>query len=109
MQHITGKVWQQLSASYPSHQALFQSAFEHINEAYSGPNRHYHNLEHLSQMLGLLEQVRDKVKDPDSMAFAIFFHDIIYKAGNNNNEEKSAEEAANFWKCWAIRPPASAK
>jgi predicted metal-dependent HD superfamily phosphohydrolase len=96
MQHITGKVWQQLSASYPSHQALFQSAFEHINEAYSGANRHYHNLEHLSQMLGLLEQVRDKVKDPDSMAFAIFFHDIIYKAGNNNNEEKSAEEAANF-------------
>ncbi|UYQ91500.1 hypothetical protein MKQ68_15525 [Chitinophaga horti] len=96
MQHITGEVWQQLSSAYPSHHALFRATFKHINERYGSTGRHYHNMEHLGQMLTLLAQVRDKVKDPDSLAFAIYFHDIVYKAGSNDNEEKSAAEAAQF-------------
>jgi predicted metal-dependent HD superfamily phosphohydrolase len=96
MQHITGLVWQQLASAYPSHQTHFQTAFKHISDSYSGKERFYHNMQHLGLMLELQEAYKDMIDDHDSMAFAIFYHDIVYKADKTDNEEKSAMEAAIF-------------
>ncbi|MUU79439.1 hypothetical protein GN138_13365 [Winogradskyella sp. HL2-2] len=40
-----------------------------------------------------LETVKDEIKDLDSLKFAIWFHDIIYKSTNKDNEEQSANFA----------------
>ncbi|WP_295122161.1 hypothetical protein [uncultured Chitinophaga sp.] len=96
MQHITGQVWQQLASAYPSHQTLFESAFKHINERYSGKDRFYHNMQHLGLMLELQQEYKEMIDDHESMSFAIFYHDIVYNASKPDNEEKSAVEAASF-------------
>jgi len=68
--------------------------WDDIREKYSNPKRHYHNLAHLSAMLDHLESCQDLVHDWDSVLFALFYHDYIYKVSNKDNEERSAEEAS---------------
>ncbi|MBL0912960.1 MAG: hypothetical protein IBJ09_11365 [Bacteroidia bacterium] len=62
-------------------------------EAYTAADRHYHTLQHLQQMLNVLEPVKEWFSDPDTLLFALFYHDIVYKVSRKDNEEKSAELA----------------
>jgi len=64
-----------------------------VEKNYSKPDRHYHNLTHLSSMLAELEPHQDKFDDWDTIIFAITYHDLIYSSLKSNNEEKSAEIA----------------
>lgn len=57
---------------------------------YSERRRHYHNLQHVIQLLGLCSEL--EIEDPDIVLAAIY-HDIIYKPGSSRNEEKSADYA----------------
>ncbi|QXP61860.1 hypothetical protein H0I26_02195 [Olleya sp. HaHaR_3_96] len=41
-------------------------------------------------MLKQLDQIQTKIEDLDSLRFAIWYHDIIYKSTKKDNEEKSA-------------------
>ena len=61
-----------------------------IERNYSSKSRHYHNLEHLENMLSELNKIQSEVKDLDCLLFAIYYHDIIYKPTKSNNEHKSA-------------------
>jgi predicted metal-dependent HD superfamily phosphohydrolase len=67
--------------------------WDDIREKYSGPKRHYHNLDHLGVMLDQLESCHDLVHDWDCILFALFYHDYVYKSSRNDNEERSSEEA----------------
>jgi predicted metal-dependent HD superfamily phosphohydrolase len=74
--------------------SLMQEKFwKEIQKHYSQSNRHYHNLNHLQNMLSELEAVRHLIQDWDITLFALFYHDIIYKATSKKNEEESAELA----------------
>jgi len=64
--------------------------WEEISERYNSKSRHYHNLQHLQNMLAELEEVCGLIKELDTVLFAIYYHDIIYKATQSNNEHKSA-------------------
>ncbi|PKG53640.1 hypothetical protein CXF54_01500 [Olleya sp. 1-3] len=46
-------------------------------------------------MLKQLDETKTEIKDLDSLKFAIWYHDIIYKSTNKDNEEKSALFALN--------------
>jgi predicted metal-dependent HD superfamily phosphohydrolase len=46
-------------------------------------------------LLALAESINDNIKDRDSVAFAIWFHDAVYNTRRTDNEEKSAELAAS--------------
>ena len=61
--------------------------------AYTHKSRHYHNLSHLEQMLGLLNNCKEFIVDWDSVLCALYYHDIIYKVPGSDNEEKSAQLA----------------
>lgn len=61
-----------------------------IEKCYSSKSRHYHNLGHIENMLIELDNVKSKIKDLDSLLFAIYYHDIIYKSTKNDNEHQSA-------------------
>lgn len=67
--------------------------WQEIEQAYTGKKRYYHNLIHLENMYNELLSCKEDIKDWDSVLFALFYHDIVYKATSKDNEAKSAETA----------------
>ncbi len=57
---------------------------------YNERKRHYHNLEHVTRLLALCDEL--EISHPDIM-LAVIYHDIIYRPGSLKNEEKSAAYA----------------
>ena len=70
------------AAAYP--------AFDRLVAAYSEPNRHYHNLEHIVEMLKVAGRLAKHCANPVAVQFAVWFHDAIYDATRADNEERSA-------------------
>ena len=58
---------------------------------YSEPHRHYHTLNHISDLLAEFDGVSALARHPGAMELAIWFHDAIYDSRAGDNEEKSAE------------------
>lgn len=61
--------------------------FEMLVSAYSEEHRHYHNLQHVSEMLDILPNCSN------ALYMAVCFHDAAYDPKLKDNEEKSAELA----------------
>lgn len=97
MQIITS-VWQEISDKYSLPQEESKRILGQIQTAYSQKQRHYHNLQHIADLLLQLQTHQKYLQDADSVCFAIFFHDIVYHASKNNNEEKSALLAEKIMK-----------
>ncbi|MDD5456639.1 MAG: dephospho-CoA kinase [Candidatus Margulisbacteria bacterium] len=57
------------------------------------PERGYHTIMHVMEMLCWFHQIKDKLEHPLEVYLAIIFHDIIYDAALKDNEEQSAELA----------------
>ncbi len=76
--------------SYPGHQELAGPYWEEITLQYTAPQRHYHNLQHLRQLLEQLLQVRTAVRDWDTLLFSMYYHDIVYDPLRQDNEAQSA-------------------
>lgn len=75
--------------------------FDRLVEAYSGPERHYHNLEHLSEMFRVASRLQDRAEEPTAIQLAIWFHDAVYDPRSKENEQRSAtwaREAMNEFK-----------
>lgn len=62
-----------------------------VEARYSETQRHYHTLAHIEDMFHKFEIVKGKLRSPESVSLAIFFHDIIYEPTKRDNEEQSAE------------------
>ena len=71
-------------------QAVFTEEFSAIAGRYNGRKRHYHNLEHVTRLLALCDEL--EISDPEIM-LAVIYHDVIYRPGSLKNEEKSAAYA----------------
>ena len=82
-----------LAKKYCSDKTLVEKLWDNIETAYSSEPRHYHTLSHLENLIRQLEPARDQIPDWNTVVFAIFYHDIVYKPTKSNNEEKSAEFA----------------
>lgn len=94
-------------------------------EAYGGPQRHYHNLVHIEEMVQfvlvrgprLVESALSRattwtrpVFDQgviDKILFAVLFHDIVYDsaATKGSNEERSAVLAREKITAWIVADP----
>lgn len=64
--------------------------WQDIATRYSEPVRTYHTLSHLQQLFSQFEQVKSSLKQPSSIALALFYHDIIYDPTKQDNELQSA-------------------
>ena len=70
-----------------------KSAWPTIARAYAG--RAYHNLNHLTEMLGHYHSITPDLAPaaPPIFGIALIYHDIVYRAGRADNEAKSADMA----------------
>lgn len=99
-------VWDQLTAKYCSDRELTARFYQEIESKYTSGRRHYHNLHHIAALLQFCEQYASELKDPDVVAFAVFYHDIIYNVLRKDNEPRSAQLAVKRLK--ALGVPAAA-
>jgi predicted metal-dependent HD superfamily phosphohydrolase len=83
------RAWHELAEPY--HCRMTRSAFlEGIINRYAEPGRAYHTLRHIGEVLHVIEEYRDRLADYDAVAFAAWFHDIVYDPRAGDNEERSA-------------------
>ncbi|PWW21522.1 putative metal-dependent HD superfamily phosphohydrolase [Geodermatophilus normandii] len=61
--------------------------------AWSEPHRRYHDLHHLAAVLGLVGELGGAAPDPDAVALAAWYHDVVYDPRRGDNEQVSAERA----------------
>ena len=86
-------IFLQLVNKYSSNAELATNLWLEIFTKYSEPKRQYHIINHLEAIIIDLTEVKDKIRDWDTTLFAVFYHDIIYKASSNTNEGDSAKLA----------------
>jgi predicted metal-dependent HD superfamily phosphohydrolase len=67
-----------------------------IVDLHSDPDRAYHTLSHLHEMIGYLDILFGSSHDP-AMLLSVFFHDAIYNAKSGTNEEDSAKLLQEFF------------
>eukprot|EP00118_Oscarella_pearsei_P027429 m.1214 g.1214 ORF g.1214 m.1214 type:complete len:221 (+) comp5895_c0_seq1:156-818(+) len=70
--------------------SLARQWWDVIRSKYTESQRHYHTLCHLTEMMHFLVEYSDALRHPESVAMAIFFHDVIYDPTRKDNEEQSA-------------------
>jgi predicted metal-dependent HD superfamily phosphohydrolase len=70
--------------------------FDALVAAYTAPERHYHNLGHLSEMFRVAERLAALVEDEGALALAIWFHDAVYDSRAKDNERRSGELAVDL-------------
>lgn len=68
-------------------------AFDEMHARYSEPHRAYHTLQHLEECMAWVGQVRNLLHEPGEVAFALFYHDVIYDTHASDNEARSADLA----------------
>ena len=74
---------------------LVGQTFDNLCASYSEPQRRYHTLIHLTALFDCLELHGDEIGEPARLAFATWYHDIVYDPSRSDNEERSAERAVN--------------
>ena len=62
---------------------------------YAEQHRHYHDQQHLTDVLQTIDELAEFAEDPDTVRLAAWFHDAIYdpQADPGENEEVSAQLA----------------
>jgi predicted metal-dependent HD superfamily phosphohydrolase len=67
------------------------SIHQRLISSYCEPQRHYHTLAHVEHCLGMFDQCKSLVSNPDALELAIWFHDVIFEPGRHDNEALSKE------------------
>lgn len=99
----------QLISSPATEDRLVKQLWQEIEDNYSDKKRHYHTLQHLENLLLLLQQVKEYIKDWNTILFSLYYHDVIYNALKRTNEEKSAEFAKIKMQLIGVPQPAIEK
>jgi predicted metal-dependent HD superfamily phosphohydrolase len=96
--------WRALTGAYGGSDAA-ERWLGVLTRRYSAPERHYHNLRHVAEVLRLLEQFESDAADYAAVRFAAWFHDVVYDTRKDTNEEESATLAARALGELGVPPP----
>jgi predicted metal-dependent HD superfamily phosphohydrolase len=90
--------WRDLTGRYSCSRAS-TAIYDGLVRRYAAPERHYHTLRHIGEVLDLLDRYGRAGRAHDTALFAAWFHDVIYDARATDNEERSAAMARRaLWK-----------
>ena len=87
------KIYTELLLNIGFSEEDIQKKWETLKKEYSKKARHYHNLNHLKEMIACYDESFSKLKFPNEVLYSIFYHDFIYSSSRKDNELKSAEYA----------------
>jgi len=82
------ELWRRLGA-----RGQGDAAYDAVIGHYGDPARAYHTVRHLGECLTHFDEVRRRVRRPDEVEAALWFHDAIYDPHAADNEERSADLA----------------
>lgn len=83
-------IFTELVSNYSTDKKLSARLWNEIEINYRDAGRYYHDLSHLRNIYEELLPVKDNIQDWDTILFALFYHDIIYKTKRMDNESESA-------------------
>ncbi len=96
--------WYDLLQESPANFQLKATILSDLVNAYSHRSRHYHNLEHVQNLLNLSELFKKNRDDFIVLQLSTWFHDYIYDSQSQDNERKSAVYAEKKLKELNITP-----
>lgn len=87
-------LWQNLSERNLSGSHVSKPSYTYYSlaEKYQEAHRHYHDLSHIDQSVGLWLKLRHLMNDPWACLLALVYHDCILDPYAKDNEVKSADE-----------------
>ena len=89
---LVSDAWHELVRRHGCDTVSAESALEELVRAYAEPHRHHHTLDHIADLLFLMER-HGGVSDADAVKLAILFHDAVYDPARRDNEAASANLA----------------
>jgi predicted metal-dependent HD superfamily phosphohydrolase len=100
------RYWNELLSAARIPAELGASTFAELCCAYQEAHRHYHTLQHLEHMLGLVYASGNA--HPEAL-WATWYHDYVYSPGHSDNEQRSAELARTSLTRLAVAEPLIAR
>lgn len=88
------QIFLQLTGRYTKDTELANNLWLEIFTMYSDSARHYHTVTHLEKLLKELTEVKKEIEDWDTILFALYYHDAVYKSTSITNEDNSAKLAS---------------
>jgi predicted metal-dependent HD superfamily phosphohydrolase len=79
--------------------------FDRLIAAYAEPQRYYHNLEHIAEMLKVVGRLADTAANLPAVQLAVWFHDAVYDPKAKDNEARSAQLAVELLQPLGIPTP----
>lgn len=76
-------------SKYVSNPKTVKKLFTQVAKIYSSPDRHYHDMNHLYEVISMWDAHKHLLKDADAIFIAAIYHDIVYKPKRKDNEDKS--------------------
>lgn len=91
------QVWHRLIASFGIDDDVIDALYEVLESHYITPERHYHNLNHIHEVLQVVRSMQHLSHNYRPIQLAAWFHDIIYEMdAGADNEARSAEFARYY-------------
>jgi predicted metal-dependent HD superfamily phosphohydrolase len=97
--------WRDLLQPFAVPEAAGAAAFADLASRYSEPSRHYHNLDHLAEVLGIIDGLTDEAADVGAVRWAAWLHDAVYNSQAKDNEERSAVLAEETLRHFGLPQP----
>ena len=93
MIHMLRRQWHDLFGTWEVDPTSADRAFEDVCHRYAGPDRFYHTLAHVRDVLATAGDLISSAEHPDAVWLAAWLHDVVYDSRASDNEERSAEYA----------------
>jgi predicted metal-dependent HD superfamily phosphohydrolase len=93
MNDVLRRKWHDLLRAWTVDSTLADHTFEDVCKHYAGPGRFYHTLDHIQDMMEIVESLRSFARNLNAVKLATWLHDVIYDSSASDNEERSAEYA----------------
>jgi predicted metal-dependent HD superfamily phosphohydrolase len=88
--------WHDLLQVWAVESTLAERTYEDIREHYAEPDRFYHTLDHVQNVLETVDCLGSYARNLNAVKLAAWLHDVIYDSRATDNEERSADYAVRL-------------